>query len=102
MPDNPSATLAAVMQKIEQLADSRDDALKRCDALEKEIAALRLDLQNCRKDLHQARLDAQFLSLSHKLADSPQALAEARHIIGGLIRKVDAAIALVKNDPADI
>lgn len=102
MPNDPAASLAAVQQKIERLADSRDKALSRCDNLEKEIVALKADLKSCREELQQARLDAQYLALSHKLADSPQALADARHIIGSLIRKVDAAIALIKNDPSDI
>lgn len=102
MPNDRVASLAAIQQKIQQLVDSRDNALSRCNDLEKEIAALKKDLQSCRDELKQAQLDAQYLSLSHKLADSPQALADARHIIGGLIRKVDAAIALIKNDPADL
>lgn len=102
MPNNPAEILSAVQQKIELLADSRNAALERCKNLEIEIANLTAELKSCKDELQKARLDAEYLSLSHKLADSPQALADARHIIGGMIRKVDAAIALIKNDPADI
>ena len=101
MPNSPEATLAAIQQKIRQLADSRDDEHRRRIALQNEVDALKAELNDCRSRLDLAMKDVEYLSLSHRLADNPQALAEARHTIGSLIRKVDAAIRLVKNDPAD-
>lgn len=100
MPNSPFASLAEIKQKYESLKLSREKALAENASLHEEIAQLKMDLAERDAQLSQARTDADFLALSHKLADSPEALVKARHIIGGLIKKVDAAIALVKNDPA--
>lgn len=102
MPNSPFASLANIKQHIDVLTRNRQQALERIAELEMQNTELRKELEERDAMLAQARLDAEFLSLSHKLADSPEALARARHIIGGLIKKVDAAINLVKNDPAEI
>lgn len=100
MPNSIANNLTAIQQKIELLANSRDDALRQCALLQEENFALKRDLQSCREELHKTRLDAKYLEVSHKLADSPDALVRARHILGTLIKKVDSAINLIKNDPA--
>lgn len=93
--------LAEIRQKIETLAADRDAALQRISALEDQISDLQAELETTRNDLHRARLDVEFLTVSHRLADTPEAVVTARKIISGLIRKVDSAINLVKNDPAE-
>lgn len=99
MPNSPEATLAEIQQKIRYLAESRDNEYRLRLEAQKEADDLRADLVECRKQLDLARRDAQYLALSHHLADNPDAVAKARHIIGNLISKVDSAIRLVKNDP---
>lgn len=93
--------LAEIRQKIETLAADRDAALQRISTLEDQISDLQAELETTRNDLHRARLDVEFLTVSHRLADTPEAVVTARKIISGLIRKVDSAINLVKNDPAE-
>lgn len=59
-------------------------------------ADLRLQLDRTRSELVQARHDARFLRVSHRLAASPDALVEARRMIAGLIRNIDKALADLK------
>lgn len=102
MPDSPMAVMAGIQQKIALLAQQRDNAFAKCRILADRIEALESALAERDRQLRQANLEIEFLTLSHRLADTPQALADARKEISKLIRKVDAAIALVKTDPADL
>ncbi len=101
MANSPAANMAEIFQKINRLATQRDDAIARCARLEDKIADLQAELKDTGKRLEKALLDVEFLTVSHRLADTPEALADTRKLIEGLIRKVDSAIRLVKNDPAD-
>lgn len=101
MPSSSEPLLAEIYSKIEQLAARRAEAEAKIARLEEELADTRAELDDMRSQLHRARLDAEFLTLSHRLADSPEGLLTARRLIASLIRKVDAAITMVKNDPAE-
>lgn len=101
MPTAPKDLMAEIREKIRVLASERDTALARITKLEERIYDLETNLDDTQTELHKARLDVEFLTVSHKLADSPEALVAARKTIASLIRKVDSAISLVKNDPAD-
>ena len=92
-------SIASLSVGIRQLAESRDRERARADSLEAENDELRMQLKEARQDLHRARLDVEFLTLSHKLAASPQALAEARKTVRRMISKVDKAIAILTDDP---
>ncbi|MDE5652929.1 MAG: hypothetical protein K2L83_04140 [Muribaculaceae bacterium] len=102
MSDSPAVVLAGIQNKIARLASERDDARKQCAELRSTIEQLKADIAERDEKLHYASLEIEFLSISHKLADTPQALADARKKIAGLIRRIDAAIALIKSDPADL
>ena len=102
MPDSPSALLAGIQNKIALLSQSRDDAEARCLELEKQVADMAATIHDREQQLTQARLEIEFLTLSHRLADSPEALANARATISRIIRKVESYIALIKSDPADL
>ncbi|MDE6811715.1 MAG: hypothetical protein K2J15_05130 [Muribaculaceae bacterium] len=102
MPDSPSALIAGIQNKIALLSERRDRAESRCLELEKQIADLSATIRDKDQQLNEARLEIEFLTLSHRLADSPEALANARNTISRIIRKVDSAIALIKSDPADL
>lgn len=102
MQESDVETISQIRQKIEQLAAQRDAYRKDNEQLMTEITTLRADLEKCQEELKHSRIEAEYLSLSHKLADSPEALANARKIISGLIRRVDAAISLIKKDPAEL
>ena len=90
--------LKALIVKAEKLATQRDEANARLAEAQEEIADLKGALARAEEDLRGKELDIEFLSLSHKLAQGPQALAEARVTIRRLISRVDKAIALLKED----
>lgn len=102
MPDSPLAIMAGIQQKIALLTQQRDNVSAKCKSLADRIEALESALKERDRRLQQANLEIEFLTLSHRLAETPQALADARKEISRLIRKVDAAIALIKTDPADL
>lgn len=102
MSTSPVDALNDIRRKIDSLAAQRDKAAARANDLSDEAGSLRNDLSERDKQLDKALLEVEFLSLSHRLADSPQALADARRKIKALIRKIDAAIALIKTDPGDL
>lgn len=102
MSDSPTIMLSEIQQKIARLAASRDEAIERSRMMSVEMEQLRTDLAEREKELQNARLEIEFLTISHKLADNPQAVADARRRISTMIRRLDAAIALIKSDPADL
>lgn len=94
-------TITELRSKIEQLAAQRDAALAAQAAKEQEAAALRDELEECREELRVARMEVDFLTVSHRLADSPANLISARRRVQRLIAKIDRCVALLKED-ADI
>lgn len=90
--------IQALIGKANLLAAQRDEAERELLKAREEIADLRYKLGKTQEELHATTLDAQYLSLSHKLADNPQALAEARAILRRLIAKVDKAIGMLRED----
>lgn len=90
--------LQDIYQGIEILARQRNEALERLRQAGEEINDLRRQLEATREQLHKTSLDAEYLKVSHKLAQNPQALAEARAMVRGMIGRVDKAIALLKED----
>lgn len=49
-----------------------------------------------REELASARRDAEFLSMSHRLAGDPDSLVQARRRISGMIREIDRCISQLK------
>ncbi|MDE6741614.1 MAG: hypothetical protein K2J58_04715 [Muribaculaceae bacterium] len=93
--------IAELRAKMEQLAAQRDSAIKAQETLAKETEALRDELETCREQLREARLEVDFLTVSHRLADSPANLVSARRRLQRLIAKIDRCVSLLKED-ADI
>ena len=100
MGNDLSVLLASLQQKISILAAQRDDALQRLEDALKSNDKLREQLENSQRLLQQRNMDAEFLSVSHKLADNPQALADARTTIRKMILRVEKAIRLLEEDAA--
>ena len=86
------------MSDIETLASQRDEALAELKKAREEITDLKRRLSEVSEELHSKNLDVEFLTLSHKLAQTPGALAEARTTVRRMLAKVDKAIALLKED----
>lgn len=83
---------------ISRLASQRDEALEALEQAREEISDLRQKLREAEKELHRKYLDVEYLTVSHKLADSPQALAEARATVKKMIAAVEKTISLLRAD----
>ena len=70
----------------------------RCLELEKKNDELLRQHQEDSLLIQKAQKEIDFLSLSHRLADSPKALVDARSIISKLIKNIDNCIRLLKED----
>lgn len=86
---------------IESLASQRDRYRADSERLSQEAESLKRQLDECRKDLGDARMEIDFLTVSHRLADSPENLISARRRLKRLIAKIDRCVSLLKDD-ADI
>lgn len=90
--------LRELSKNIEILAAQRDEAKTALEKALEEVADLKRELEQTRNELHQKTLDVEFLSVSHKLADSPQTLADARATVRRMLSRVDKAISLLRDD----
>ena len=86
---------------IETLASQRDRYGIENERLQQEVESLKLQLEESRKELKDARMEVDFLTVSHRLADSPDNLISARRRLKRLIAKIDRCVSLLKDD-ADI
>lgn len=64
--------------------------------LEEENADLRRLAAEAQKEREKAMLDAEFLAVSHKLADSPDTLVSVRRHLARLIRNIDRCLEMLK------
>ena len=64
--------------------------------LEEENADLRRLAAEAQKEREKAMLDAEFLAVSHKLADSPDTLVSARRHLARLNRNIDRCLEMLK------
>lgn len=85
--------------KAERLALRNEKLKSENQALRREVESMRQRLSEVGEERRRALLDAEYLSVSYKLADSPQKLAEARRHLAGLIRVLDRCITRLKEDP---
>lgn len=93
-----SNEIRELSRQIETLATQRDEARQALKRAREEVADLQLRLEESEKATKRMSLDIEYLTLSHKLADTPQKLAEARATLRRLIARVDKAISLVRDD----
>lgn len=100
MPASIHTVLADINEKLSALERQRQEWADRCIELEKANADLELRLKEAVSERDRALLDAQYLTLSHRLAEDPDTIIDARRKISSLIRRVDKAIRLVTDDPS--
>lgn len=93
--------ITELRSKIERLATQRDAAVAAQTAMTQEAEKLKGQLEDCRSQLREARMEIDFLTVSHRLADSPSNLISARRRLQRLIAKIDRCVSLLKED-ADI
>lgn len=85
-------------QKVDYLLERLKETQDKVVELEKEAEILRARHQEDTRALQIARKDIEFLTLSHRLADSPEALNSARNKISQLIKTIDSCIRMIKED----
>ena len=93
--------ISELRTRIVELASQRDAAVAAQADLRREADDLREELEDCREQLRTARMEVDFLTVSHRLADSPANLISARRRLQRLIAKIDRCVSLLKED-ADI
>ena len=98
MESSISKELQEMSRYVGELAAQRDEAVAKLRRALEEVADLKRELSAAGEEIHRQKLDIEFLTLSHKLAATPAALAEARATVKRIIAGVDKAIALLKED----
>ena len=92
------SSISNLSKKIDSLLITQRQLLERIKNLETVNMELRKQHDEDQELLAKAQKDIDYLSLSHKLADSPEALVEARNKISKLIRTLDNCIRLINDD----
>ncbi|MBO5444353.1 MAG: hypothetical protein J5995_03295 [Muribaculaceae bacterium] len=101
MPRKLTGIIAELREKITGLVAQRDRAVQESERLREEVDTLRRQLSDTSRQLELARQEVDFLTVSHRLADSPDKLVAARRRVQRLIAKIDRCVSLLRED-ADI
>lgn len=72
--------------------------MARIEVLEHEKEDLQQELEEKKRELDIARTDAEFLTMSHRLASSPDSIISTRRHIARLIRTIDNCISMLKEE----
>lgn len=93
----PLLTILEQLDARVQALQSENERLRnRAATLETENADLRRAADESARTRDRALLDAEFLAVSHRLADSPESLVSARRHIARLIRNIDRCLEMLK------
>ena len=90
--------LRELSEKIGVLTAQRDEARALLKEAQEEVKDLQSELDSAREELRKMTLDVEYLTVSRRLADNPQSLADARATVKGLLDRVNKAIALLEDD----
>lgn len=90
--------LQTLDQKISDLTAIQQRLHARIENLEEENRSLRQELEETRAKQRQTETDVQFLTMSHRLADSPDTIISTRRRIARLIRTIDKCISMLKEE----
>lgn len=83
-------------RKLELLGRRYEQTRSENDALRSEIATLRAENASLQVQLTQARTDLEYLSMSHRIAASPDEIVKARRRVDAMIREIDRCISQLK------
>lgn len=81
-----------------QLGEINSTMKKRIAELEHEVEVLKGSLAERERELQRVLTDAEFLTMSYRLADSPDTIISARRQIARLIRNIDNCISMLKEE----
>ncbi|MBD5287881.1 hypothetical protein HDR70_02920 [bacterium] len=90
------SVLESMREKIDALNESVDDLRTRNRMLEEENEVLRRTIEDTSRERDKARLESDFLAVSHRLAEDPDTIIDARRLISRLIRNIDRCIEMLK------
>lgn len=90
--------LSQISDKINELEAIQQQLINRIKVLETENNDLREKLNEKSKLLEEANADKEFLTMSHRLADSPDSIISTRRRIARLIRTIDNCISMLKEE----
>lgn len=85
-------------KKIDQLLAQQNRLQQRIIELETQNNELKAKQVFDSKQLEEARKDVDFLTMSYRLADNPEAIVSARNMVSKLIRTIDNCILLINED----
>lgn len=91
-------TLKSMLRTIEALGERLEESRRETEILRAENNEMRLKVEELSRKLDKALTDVEFLTLSHRLADSPDSLIETRRHIARLIRNIDKSISMLSSD----
>ena len=91
-------SISTLSNQIDRLLEQQKKLQQRINFLETNNEELRKQHESDQLMLAKAQKDIEFLSVSHRLAASPEALLEARGKISMLIRNIDSCIRMIKED----
>ena len=92
------SSLNVLSKRIDSLVQTQRKLQDRIIQLENSNLELMKQHESDQLALKAAQKDIEYLSLSHRLADSPEALVKARAEIARLIRTIDSCIRLIIED----
>ena len=90
--------LQTISDKVSTLGEREKILGERIGQLEEENANLRQELEECKKELEATKRDVEFLTMSHRLASSPDSIIRTRRHIARLIRTIDNCISMLKEE----
>lgn len=90
------SVLETMREKIDALNAGIQELRERNRQLEEENQELRREMESALRDKQKAELETQYLSVSHRLAESPDTIIDARRLIAGWIRNIDRCIEMLK------
>ncbi len=98
MPRLLTGIITDLRRKALSIAAERDQSKAELERLRTENIALKEQLAECRQELQASQMEVDFLTLSHRLADSPENILSARRRVQKLIAKIDRCVSLLKED----
>ena len=91
-------TLSELNLKIQNLIEDRKKLQLKIEELETRNLALEAQHQSDIKKIEQAEKDIEFLTISHKLAESPDAIISTRRQLSRLISTINNCIRMIKEE----
>lgn len=93
-----TSLLSQISDKITEIETNQKQLYARIKILEEENESLQDTIKELRQLLSQANTDKEFLTMSHRLADSPDSIVSTRRRIARLIRTIDNCISMLKEE----